>query len=127
MGRTSSPKAIGKKGADDRKIRILAVQVRRTNGSSSVGRLQWCCGAVPYVVAVQRVVLAEHGALVECAVLADDAVLAPGAGPRTTGRPSFRPESSAHSTRAVARSIRCSRAKAAGPWCHPAAPRAATM
>src|SRR5438034_4570336 len=29
-----------------------------------------------------------------CAVLADDAVLAPGAGPRTTGRPSFRPESS---------------------------------
>ena len=80
MGRTSSPKAIGKKGADDRKIRILAVQVRRTNGSSSVGRLQWCCGAVPYVVAVQRVVLAEDAALVDHAVPANGAVLASDAG-----------------------------------------------
>src|SRR6267143_3068 len=88
---------------------------------------QGCCGVLPYAAAVQRVVLAEYAVLVECAVPADGAVLAPGAGLRTNGTPSFRPESSAHSSRAAARSIRCSRAKAADPWCHPAARRAATM
>ena len=54
---------------------MLAVQVSQTSGSSSTGRLQWCCGVVPYVVPVQRVVLAEHAVLVDYAVRVDHAVL----------------------------------------------------
>ena len=58
-------------------IDMSAVQVSRTNGSSSVGRLRCCCGVVPYAVAVQRVVLAEYAVLVDHAVLVDRVVLAP--------------------------------------------------
>ncbi len=63
-----------------RKIRMLAVQVSRTNGSSPVGRLRWCYGVLLYVVVVQRVVLAEHAVLVEYAAPVDDAVLVPDVG-----------------------------------------------
>src|SRR5206468_8717962 len=77
---------------------------------------------VPYVVPPQRVVLAEDAAILgDHAVLADGAVLAPGGGLRTTGAPPLRRESSAHSTRAVPRSVRRTRAQAGGPWSHPAA------
>src|SRR5436190_12637825 len=112
------------------RLKVVSACVERVTCAWAIwlsSPLQCCYGVLPCAAAVQRAVLAEHAVPVECAVLADDAVLAPGAGPRTTGRPSFRPESSAHSSRAVARSTRCSRAKAAGPWCHPAARRAATL